>query len=77
MPCNFSNLSVARTALEFGDVNIDMNVIRINFAETEKYTHAIVNGVRYLIVKTVVYKHDTAFYVQEVANNEYNWIRQT
>lgn len=64
LPCNCSSLSLQRTSLEFGDVQRDINVLRIRGAFTEKVSHAIVNDTKYLVVRPVRYRHDSVFYIE-------------
>lgn len=66
VPCNLSPLSVERTALEFGDVSKRINIVRVQGHVSHTASHVHVDDVKYAIVKKVAYRHDTAFYIEEV-----------
>lgn len=66
VPCNISPLSAERTALDFGDVARDINIIRLNNRFDKYVTHAYVDGTKYLIVKHVKYRRDTSLFVEQV-----------
>lgn len=70
LPCNINPLSASKTALEFGDVTKSINVIRINYEIDKRPTHAYVNDKKYIILKYIVDRHHTSFYVEEVVNHE-------
>lgn len=66
VPCNKSPLSAERTAVEFGEVTRDISIVRLNNRFDEAVTHTYVNGVKYVVIRTVRYRRDTVFYVEEV-----------
>ncbi|WP_270671380.1 hypothetical protein [Staphylococcus hominis] len=66
IPCNISPLSPQKTVVQYGDINKDINVIRLNGRFEPTVTHAYINDVKYQITKRIDYEHDTVFYVEEV-----------
>lgn len=66
IPCNISPLSPQKTVVQYGDINKDINVIRLNGRFEPTVTHAYINNVKYQITKRIDYEHDTVFYVEEV-----------
>ncbi|WP_317952335.1 hypothetical protein [Staphylococcus sp. NWU MK-U1] len=66
IPCNISPLSPQKTVVQYGDINKDINVIRLNGRFHPTVTHAYINDVKYQITKRIDYEHDTVFYVEEV-----------
>lgn len=66
LPCNLSPLSPERTAIEFGEVTRDINIIRINNRVDKPVTHAYIDGSKYTVIRPVKYRRDTVFYVEEV-----------
>ena len=66
IPCNISPLSPQKTVVQYGDINKDINVIRLNGHFEPTVTHAYINGTKYQITKRIDYEHDTVFYIEEV-----------
>ncbi|WP_342610254.1 hypothetical protein [Staphylococcus hsinchuensis] len=66
IPCNLSPLSRQRTALEYGDVKRDINIVRLQGQFLNEVTHAYIGQRQYLIVDKIVYMHDTVYYIEEV-----------
>ena len=66
IPCNISPLSPQKTVVQYGDLNKDINVIRLNGHFEPTVTHAYINDTKYQITKRIDYEHDTVFYVEEV-----------
>lgn len=66
VPCNKSPLSPERTAVEFGEVTRDISIIRLNNSFDKAVTHAYIDGVKYLVVRSIKYRRDTVFYIEEV-----------
>ncbi|MEN4469045.1 hypothetical protein [Staphylococcus hominis] len=66
IPCNISPLSPQKTVVQYGNINKDINVIRLNGRFHPTVTHAYINDVKYQITKRIDYAHDTVFYVEEV-----------
>ncbi|MDK7928283.1 hypothetical protein QP635_00085 [Staphylococcus hominis] len=66
IPCNISPLSPQKTVVQYGDINKDINIIRLNGRFEPTVTHAYINDVKYQITKRIDYEHDTVFYVEEV-----------
>lgn len=66
IPCNISPLSPAKTVVQYGNINKDINVIRLNGRFHPTVTHTYINDVKYQITKRIDYEHDTVFYVEEV-----------
>ena len=66
IPCNISPLSPQKTVVQYGDINKDINVIRLNGHFEPTVTHAYINDAKYQITKRIDYEHDTVFYVEEV-----------
>ncbi|WP_195832867.1 hypothetical protein [Staphylococcus haemolyticus] len=66
IPCNISPLSPQKTVVQYGDINKDINVIRLNGHFEPTVTHAYINDTKYQITKRIDYEHDTVFYVEEV-----------
>ena len=66
IPCNKSPLSPQRTAVEFGEVTRDISILRLNNRFNKPVTHVYINDVKYLIVRSVKYRRDTVFYIEEV-----------
>lgn len=66
IPCNISPLSPQKTVVQYGDINKDINVIRLNGHFEPTVTHAYINDIKYQITKRIDYEHDTVFYVEEV-----------
>lgn len=64
--CNISPLSPQKTVVQYGDINKDINVIRLNGHFEPTVTHAYINDAKYQITKRIDYEHDTVFYVEEV-----------
>lgn len=52
--------------VQYGDINKDINVIRLNGHFEPTVTHAYINDAKYQITKRIDYEHDTVFYVEEV-----------
>lgn len=66
IPCNISPLSPQKTVVQYGDINKDINVIRLNGRFEPTVTHAYINDTKYQITKRIDYEHDTVFYIEEV-----------
>ncbi|EZY60615.1 hypothetical protein V060_02591 [Staphylococcus aureus R0294] len=66
IPCNINPISRARKHLEFGDVENDVSVLRVKGALSYAVSHVIVRGVRYKIVDTRSYRHETSYFIEEV-----------
>lgn len=66
IPCNISPLSPQKTVVQYGDINKDINVIRLNGHFEPTVTHAYINDTKYQITKRIDYEHDTVFYIEEV-----------
>ncbi|MCI2948336.1 hypothetical protein FH144_07840 [Staphylococcus caledonicus] len=66
LPCNKSPLSPQRTAVEFGEVTRDISLIRLSNRFEKPVTHVYIDNVKYLIVRSVKYRRDTVFYIEEV-----------
>lgn len=66
IPCNISPLSPQKTVVQYGDINKDINVIRLNGHFEPTVTHAYINGTKYQITKRIDYEHDTVFYIEEI-----------
>ncbi|HED9457006.1 hypothetical protein GZ138_06575 [Staphylococcus aureus] len=66
IPCNINPISRARKQLEFGDVKNDVSVLRIKESISYPVSHVLINGIRYKIVDTRVYRHETSYYIEEV-----------
>ncbi|CAC8001683.1 phage-like protein [Staphylococcus aureus] len=66
IPCNINPISRARKQLEFGDVKNDVSVLRIKESISYPVSHVLVNGIRYKIVDTRIYRHETSYYIEEV-----------
>lgn len=66
IPCNISPLSPKKTVVQYGDINKDINVIRLNGHFEPTVTHAYINDTKYQITKRIDYEHDTVFYIEEV-----------
>lgn len=66
IPCTISPLSPQKTVVQYGDINKDINVIRLNGHFEPTVTHAYINDAKYQITKRIDYEHDTVFYVEEV-----------
>lgn len=65
-PCNINPLSLLRTATEFGTIERDISVLRLQGTFNRSVTHCIVNGREYVIKKKLHYTNDTVFYIEEV-----------
>lgn len=68
IPCNINPISRARKQLEFGDVKNDVSVLRIKESISSPVSHVLINGIRYKIIDTKTYRHETSYYIEEV-----NW----
>ncbi len=66
IPCNINPISRARKQLEFGDVKNDVSVLRVKESISYPVSHVLVNGIRYKIVDTRIYRHETSYYIEEV-----------
>ena len=66
IPSNISPLSPQKTVVQYGDINKDINIIRLNGHFEPTVTHAYINDTKYQITKRIDYEHDTVFYVEEV-----------
>ncbi|MCE5049715.1 hypothetical protein KJB67_03715 [Staphylococcus haemolyticus] len=66
IPCNISPLSPQKTVVQYGDINKDINIIRLNGHFEPTATHAYINDTKYQITKRIDYEHDTVFYIEEV-----------
>lgn len=66
IPCNINPISRTRKQLEFGDVKNDVSVLRIKESISYPVSHVLVNGIRYKIVDTRIYRHETSYYIEEV-----------
>lgn len=66
IPCNLSPISMQRIALEFGDISRKISIIRLKGQYDKKVSHAYINDVKYKIIRPILYKHDTAFYIESV-----------
>lgn len=66
IPCNINPISRARKQLEFGDVKNNVSVLRIKESISYPVSHVLVNGIRYKIVDTRIYRHETSYYIEEV-----------
>ncbi|GEM_PF-722958 len=70
VPCNINPISTKRLLLEFGDLSKKISIIRIKGRHDDAVSHAYVNNVKYKIIRSVLHRHDTVFYVERVGNNE-------
>ncbi|HGZ7467796.1 TPA: hypothetical protein ACOFXN_002842, partial [Staphylococcus aureus] len=52
--------------LEFGDVKNDVSVLRIKESISYPVSHVLINGIRYKIIDTKTYRHETSYYIEEV-----------
>lgn len=52
--------------VQYGDINKDINIIRLNGRFEPIVTHAYINDTKYQITKRIDYEHDTVFYIEEV-----------
>lgn len=66
IPCNINPISRARKQLEFGDVKNDVSVLRIKGSLFYAVSHVIVRDIRYKIVDTRSYRHETSYFIEEV-----------
>ncbi|EMJ6191479.1 TPA: hypothetical protein PP471_000232 [Staphylococcus aureus] len=66
IPCNINPISRARKQLEFGDLKNDVSVLRIKESISSPVSHVLINGIRYKIVDTRTYRHETSYYIEEV-----------
>ncbi|RNM43091.1 hypothetical protein EF900_18390 [Staphylococcus aureus] len=66
IPCNISPLSPQKTVVQYGGINKDINIIRLNGHFEPTVTHAYINDTKYQITKRIDYEHDTVFYIEEV-----------
>lgn len=66
IPCNLSPLSTQRLVLEFGDISRKISIVRVKGRYNEIVSHTFINGVKYKVIRTIPYRHDTAFYVESV-----------
>lgn len=66
IPCNISPLSPQKTVVQYGDINKDINAIRLNGHFEPTVTHAYITDTKYQITKRIDYEHDTVFYIEEV-----------
>lgn len=66
IPCNLSPISMQRVALEFGDITRKINIVRVKGIYDKKVSHAYVNGVKYKVIRPIIHRFDTAFYIESV-----------
>ena len=64
--CNVNPVSRATKVQEFGEVENDVSVLRINGHLSLKPSHLSVNNIRYKIIDIRIYRKDTTFYIEEV-----------
>lgn len=66
IPCNVNPISRARKQFEFGDVKNDVSVLRVKESISYPVSHVLINDIRYKIVDTRAYRHETSYYIEEV-----------
>ena len=70
IPCHKSPLSPERTAVEFGNVQRDVSIIRLRGQISDKISHAYIKGRKYIVVRHTYYRHDTVMYLEQVDNGK-------
>lgn len=70
IPCHKSPLSPERTAVEFGNVQRDISIIRLRGQISDKISHAYINDRKYIVVRHTYYRHDTVMYLEQVNNGK-------
>ena len=64
--CNKNPLDKTTTATEFGSVERDISVIRLRHEVIGNVTHAIIDNIKYKIVRREQLRHDLVFYIESV-----------
>lgn len=70
IPCHKSPLSPERTAVEFGNVQRDLSIIRLRGQIMDNVSHAYINDRKYIVVRHTYYRHDTVMYLEQVNNGK-------
>lgn len=70
IPCHKSPLSPERTAVEFGNVQRDVSIIRLRGQIMDNVSHAYINDRKYIVVRHTYYRHDTVMYLEQVNNGK-------
>lgn len=70
IPCHKSPLSPERTAVEFGNVQRDVSIIRLRGQIRYIISHAYINDHKYIVVRHTYYRHDTVMYLEQVNNGK-------
>lgn len=63
---NKNPLDKTTTSVEFGNVERDISVLRIRHETIPNVTHAIINNIKYKIVRRETLRHDQVFYIESV-----------
>lgn len=70
IPCHKSPLSPERTAVEFGNVQRDVSIIRLRGQIMDNVSHAYIDNRKYIVVRHTYYRHDTVMYLEQVNNGK-------
>lgn len=70
IPCHKSPLSPERTAVEFGNVQRDVSIIRLRGQIMDNVSHAYIDDRKYIVVRHTYYRHDTVMYLEQVNNGK-------
>ena len=70
IPCHKSPLSPERTAVEFGNVQRDVSIIRLRGQILDNVSHAYINDRKYIVVRHTYYRRDTVMYLEQVNNGK-------
>lgn len=70
IPCHKSPLSPERTAVEFGNVQRDVSIIRLRGQILDNVSHAYIDDRKYIVVRHTYYRHDTVMYLEQVNNGK-------
>ena len=70
IPCHKSPLSPERTAVDFGNVQRDISIIRLRGQIMDNVSHAYINDRKYIVVRHTYYRHDTVMYLEQVNNGK-------
>lgn len=70
IPCHKSPLSPERTAVEFGNVQRDVSIIRLRGQIMDNVSHAYIKDRKYIVIRHTYYRHDTVMYLEQVNNGK-------
>lgn len=70
IPCHKSPLSPERTAVEFGNVQRDVSIIRLRGQIMDNVSHAYIDDRKYIVIRHTHYRHDTVMYLEQVNNGK-------